>query len=145
MPFFVGAFVGLGFQLTEDFWFAVGAAFEDVNSDLSGGITLSTFRVLLGVISHWTYTGIAAIGLCYLLGIGKVPEKRSARILTACWFFFLSLSLHGLWNSPINFGVDDIIAPVIKLLIAIAVFFVLARWLCRNEKAAVMRHSGDFS
>ncbi|MDK8889593.1 PrsW family glutamic-type intramembrane protease [Corynebacterium ulcerans] len=143
--FFVGAFVGLGFQLTEDFWFSVRAAFEDVDSDLTGGITLSVFRVLFGVVSHWTYTGIAAIGLCYLLNIGKVSEKYSVRIFTACGFFLLSLSLHGLWNSPITFGVSDAIAPLGRLLMILIIFFVFARWLCKKEKAAVMEKNGEFS
>ncbi|WP_241900492.1 PrsW family intramembrane metalloprotease [Corynebacterium ulcerans] len=136
--FFVGAFVGLGFQLTEDFWFAVGAAFEDINSDLSGGVTLATFRVLLGVVSHWTYTGVAAIGLCYLLGIGfSQGETGRARFFIAVGFLVLSLGLHGLWNSPLTFGLDATVAVLVKLVISISIFIVVARWLCRNEKAAV--------
>ncbi|BDV26745.1 PrsW family glutamic-type intramembrane protease [Corynebacterium ulcerans] len=132
--FFVGAFVGLGFQLTEDFWFAIGAAFEDINSDLSG----ATFRVLLGVVSHWTYTGVAAIGLCYLLGIGfSQGGTEGARFFSAAGFLGLSLGLHGLWNSPLTFGLDATVAVLVKLAISISIFIVVARWLCRNEKAAV--------
>lgn len=136
--FFVGAFVGLGFQLTEDFWFAIGAAFEDINSDLSGGVTLATFRILLGVVSHWTYTGVAAIGLCYLLGIDfSKGENGRVRFFIAAGFLGLSLSLHSLWNSPLTFGLDAAVAVLVKLVISIIIFIVVARWLCRNEKAAV--------
>lgn len=140
--FFIGAFTGLGFQVTEDIWYAITSAYVDVNSDLSGGVALSLVRGLFGLISHWTYTGVVAAGLAYLLGVtfhsaNGAPPRRGRAIVRAIGLCALAYLTHGLWNSPLTFGLPAVATTAAKLTISLTAFVIFYVWLMRHEKRTV--------
>ncbi|CAB0524796.1 PrsW family intramembrane metalloprotease [Corynebacterium diphtheriae] len=97
---FIGAFTRLGFQVTEDIWYAINSAYVDINSDLSNSVTLSLVRGLFGLISHWAYTDVVAVGLAYLFGVtfratNGATLGRGGAIVRAIGLCLLAYLAHG--------------------------------------------------
>jgi protease PrsW len=89
----VGAFVGLGFQISEDISYAwIGAA--DAFGDVGAAWQTIVARTLASIPSHWMYTGIFGAGLVWFVGGPDAPARRrlgAGLMLTA-------MLLHGLWD-----------------------------------------------
>jgi RsiW-degrading membrane proteinase PrsW (M82 family) len=95
-----GAFIGLGFQIVEDFQYLTNPAFA------AGGFSqahvvweLFVVRGLVGGIwSHAAYTGLVGLGIGYLVSRPDVPRPR--RVALAVLAFAGAWSMHFVWNSP---------------------------------------------
>lgn len=137
--FFVGIFVGIGFQFTENLGYALNSAFESLVSDATGGTETALLRAGFGISTHWIYTAIFALGVGYLMGISyqcvTVCSQKAwhlRRFLTGVGLMLVSIALHFLWNSPLEFGFGSA-ALIVKALIPVAVF-VLAIWGIRRAE-----------
>ena len=72
---FLGAFLGLGFQTFEDFYYAASIAAGGFGSDQVGNVTSGVFtRALTDVVSHPMFTALVCAGLVYLLGTPAQPR-----------------------------------------------------------------------
>nr|WP_120491202.1 PrsW family intramembrane metalloprotease [Corynebacterium lactis] len=137
--FYVGIAVGFGFQFTEDILYAISAAFESLNSDFAGGIQSVILRTVSGLISHWIYTGIFALGLAFMLGITYGTWAKGKRIAVGLALCLAAVAIHFLWNSPLTFDNDYVIFAglVAKSIFTFAVFVVIARITVTYDRAAL--------
>jgi protease PrsW len=95
-----GAFVGLGFQIMEDFQYLTNPAFAGSGFSQTHVVwELFLVRGLVGGIwSHAAYTGLVGLGIGYLVSRPEVP--RTVRIALAALAFAGAWSMHFVWNSP---------------------------------------------
>jgi RsiW-degrading membrane proteinase PrsW (M82 family) len=95
-----GAFIGLGFQILEDFQYLTNPAFSGNGLSQTHVVwELFLVRGLIGGIwSHAAYTGLVGLGVGYLVSRPDVPQAR--RIVLACLAFAGAVSMHFVWNSP---------------------------------------------
>lgn len=129
----VGAFVGLGFQIFENVSYAANSAFSDANSDLSGALSVTLLRSIIGISSHWLYTGITGVGVAYLLGRSVRRVSMARRVLTFVGLFALGWGLHFLWNSPVPEGFDGPAIPL-KIAVSVTAFLLVARHAWAQER-----------
>ena len=83
---FLGAFLGLGFQTFEDFYYAANIAAGGFGSDQVGNVVRGVFgRVLSDVVSHPMFTALVCAGLVYLIGTPAQPRMlgRGLFLVTA--------------------------------------------------------------
>jgi len=115
----LGAFVGLGFQISEDISYAwIGAAnsFGDVGAAWQTIIA----RTLGSIPSHWMYTGIFGAGLIWFIGRPDVPARRAL----GAGLMLTAMAMHGLWDASAAIGGDTVISivPAIVAFVLISVF-----------------------
>jgi protease PrsW len=109
----VGAFIGLGFQISEDISYAfIGAAnsFGDIGA--AWGTILA--RTLVSFASHWTYTGIFGAGLIWFVGRPDVPARKGLGVR----LMLGALLLHGLWNASGAIAGDSVLGWVVPTAVA---------------------------
>lgn len=130
----VGAYVGLGFQILEDVFYAQNAAFEHFGADQTDAVLhIFLLRAVTGIPSHALYTALFGAGLVYLLGTRAQPRRVGrglALVLTA-------MVLHGVWDSATALAGGT--ALVLLVLLGVTVFSLLAlrhaiRWAGRDER-----------
>ncbi|HZR96470.1 MAG TPA: PrsW family intramembrane metalloprotease [Gaiellaceae bacterium] len=109
----LGAFIGLGFQISEDISYAwIGAA----NSFGDLGTTWSTIigRTLASIPSHWMYTGVFGAGFVWFVGRPEVPARRrlgAGLMLTA-------MVLHGVWDASGAIGGNSVFGWIVPMAVA---------------------------
>jgi protease PrsW len=124
----LGAFVGLGFQISEDISYAwIGAAnsFGDIHAAWSTIIV----RTLASIPSHWMYTAIFGAGLVWFLGRPDVPARRGL----GAGLMLTAMLMHGIWDASGALAGSSIfgwIAPVAVFAVLINVFF----WIYNNTQ-----------
>jgi RsiW-degrading membrane proteinase PrsW (M82 family) len=121
----VGAFVGLGFQVSEDVSYAwIGAA--DAFGDVGAAWQTIVARTLASIPSHWMYTGIFGAGLVWFVGRPDAPARRrlgAGLMLTA-------MLLHGLWDGSGAITGDSVFAWVFPAAVAATLIAVFV-WVYR--------------
>jgi len=136
--FFIGATVGLGFQVLENVNTTFGYALGTDSTNIKALGFIFGFRaVMLGLFSHIMYTGVFALGLGYFLtrkdrGFGK----RFGVLLSGIVF---AMGAHFFNNSPfLKATFPD--SPVGNLIKAIVPFmiFVIALVVARRHAKAVL-------
>jgi protease PrsW len=109
----LGAFVGLGFQISEDIsyaWIGPANSFGDI------GVAWQTIvvRSLASIPSHWMYTGIFGAGLVWFLGRPGFPPRRRlglGLILTA-------MLMHGLWDGSSALAGSSLFGGLVPFIVA---------------------------
>ena len=141
-----GAFIGLGFQIVEDFEYLTNPAFA--GSGLSQTRVVWDLFVVRGLVggiwSHAAYTGLVGLGIGYLVSRPDVPHPR--RVVFAVLAFAGACSMHFVWNSPLldntfagGFWRTLITQSVVKGLPG----FLLIAWLylrARRREALWVKH-----
>jgi protease PrsW len=95
-----GAFVGLGFQILENFLYFTNPTFVG-NASAQTEVVWDLFVVrglVDGIWSHAAYTGLVGLGIGYLVSRQEIPRAR--RILVAVLAFVAAWSMHFFWNAP---------------------------------------------
>ncbi|MET1005308.1 MAG: PrsW family intramembrane metalloprotease [Propionibacteriaceae bacterium] len=129
---FFGVLVGLGFQVIEDFSYALTAGAAGGLDDM---VTTFLFRsVLGGLFSHAVYTGITGAGLGYL--IARKDKSWAQRIGAAVGLFLLAMGIHFLWNSPL---LNNTIGFFIKSVPALVILLLLLRWARQRDRVEFER------
>jgi protease PrsW len=110
----IGAMVGLGFQVVEDYSYTVNAALSQPNTDqYEPVIQMILVRgVFCGLWSHAAYTAVASFGVGYF--VVRTNKTMAQRLAVAVLAFVVAWSLHSFWNSPFMAG--DSINPLMTLL-----------------------------
>ncbi|APT85283.1 PrsW family intramembrane metalloprotease [Corynebacterium aquilae] len=130
----LGGFVGLGFQLFENIIYASNSALSNANSDLSGALSVTVMRSLVGVSSHWLFSAIVGTGVAILVGRSVRQFSLPQRIIRFLGLFLCGYSLHFLWNSPVPEGDMGVVVLVAKVPLIIMVFVIVLRWVWKQER-----------
>jgi hypothetical protein len=109
----VGAFVGLGFQISEDISYAwIGAA--DAFNDVGAARSTIVVRSLSSIPSHWMYTGIFGAGLVWFVGRPDFPPRR----WLGAGLMLGAMLLHGLWDASAAIGGNSIFGWFVPAAVA---------------------------
>lgn len=97
----LGAVVGLGFQVVEDYFYTISSAMNHPNAhQFEPVLQMIVVRgVMCGPWSHAAYTAIASFGVGYFVVRSELPVARRALVAVAS--FAAAWSLHSCWNSPL--------------------------------------------
>ncbi len=127
---FVGAFIGLGFQILEDIQYGINGAIANFGADQFAAV-LGTFalRGATGIASHALYTAVFCAGLVYL--IGTPVQKRRAGL--GVLLMLAAMVAHGAWDGAAAIGDGGVGATFATLAAA------LIGW---GALIAVVRRSG---
>jgi protease PrsW len=109
----LGAFVGLGFQISEDISYAfIGAA--NAFGDVGAAWGTIVVRTLSSIPSHWMYTGVFGAGLIWFVGRPDVPARRwlGAGLMLA------AMLMHGLWDGSAAIAGDSVFGWIVPTLVA---------------------------
>ena len=129
----VGAYVGLGFQILEDVFYAQNAAFAQFGANQSEAVLqIFVLRAITGIPSHALYTALFGCGLIYVLGTPAQPRRVGRGLLLIA----AAVVAHGVWDSAAaiggrTFGVLVLFAVLIFSLVALR--FAI-RWAGRRER-----------
>jgi protease PrsW len=128
-----GAFVGLGFQVVEDFIYAVNAVAIAGRGDRVGPVIVTFFLrgFLAGLWSHTLFSALAGAGVAYFV----VRRNRSLgrRIMVAVACVLGAWLCHFVWNSPLladGFGYGGLgvlLALLVKGIPALLMILLLVR------------------
>lgn len=123
---FIGAFIGLGFQLFEDVLYAFNGAITAFGVDQEqSALTTVAIRAASGVFSHTLYSALFCCGLIYAIG---TPVQRR-RLGLGVGLMLLAMVAHGTWDGvaaigggtalgflvAIGFGIVALIAVIVAL------------------------------
>jgi protease PrsW len=123
----LGAFIGLGFQISEDISYAwIGAA--NSFGDIGAAWQTIIARTLASVPSHWMYTAIFGAGLIWFIGRPDVPARKAL----GAGLMLTAMVMHGLWDASAAIAGDNVfsIVPGIVALVLISVFV----WVYENSE-----------
>jgi RsiW-degrading membrane proteinase PrsW (M82 family) len=139
--FVYGALVGLGFQLVEDFVYAINAEVLAANGDqVAPVIAVFIVRGFLGGLwSHTLFTSLTGAGIGYaVVRTGRPWRVRLGVVVLA---FLGACLLHFVWNSPLladgfGVGVPGILAVLfIKGVPGLVAVLLILRAARRHEAA----------
>jgi protease PrsW len=134
-----GAFVGLGFQVVEDFIYAVNAVAIAGRGDRVGPVIVTFFLrgFLGGLWSHTLFSALAGAGVAYFVIRRNRPMWRRLGVAILC--VFGAWAFHFLWNSPwfsdgLGFGgFDVLLAILVKGIPALFMILLLVRAASGSE------------
>ena len=129
--FVVGAMVGLGFQVVENFVYTGNLLLAPAALDEAAGTMLNVFFVRgigAGLWSHAAYSGVAGLGIGY--AVTRTDRTWGRRVFIAAAMLGLAWFMHFLWNLPVL--VEDVgaLGPVLKAAIILALLLLVVQ---RNQ------------
>ena len=134
--FIIGAFIGLGFQISEDILYAYNNATSTFGTDqLSSSLFILLVRGAVGITSHALFSAIFCAGVMWILG--RTPgDRRLVRGILAC---LAAMFLHFSWDdaSGLSFGNPflTLVLPYLILMpLAIAILFLVRRLASTTER-----------
>lgn len=97
----LGAFIGLGFAVFEDFLYAANATASAFGTDAVGNaVQMSFTRIAVSFVSHPLFSALVCSGVVYLLGTAAQP-RRVGRGLA---FVLAGMVLHFTWDDAGGLG-----------------------------------------
>ena len=96
-----GAFVGLGFQVAENFVYTTDALTGGLFGAEPGQVVLDMFVLRgleLGMWSHVVYTALAGFGIAY--AVVETGRGRVQRVVVCAAALLCAWGVHALWNAP---------------------------------------------
>lgn len=142
--FVLGALVGLGFEVTENFLYALNSI------SLSGALAPATsvadtsvVRVVLtGLGSHWAMTAIAGTAIGVLAAVDWRPGPR--RALGALGLVLLAMLGHFFFDSPLlGEGLVGILAKVAFVFLSAMAVYFLVRHTYRSRVRKSLAQQGS--
>lgn len=121
----LGAFIGLGFQTSEDFLYSIVGATQGFGAHQTDGLAGSiATRIYSDVISHPLFTALFCAGVIYLLGSPAQPRRiwRGLALVVA------PILIHGVWDSMVAISGGNGILTVV-VLVGDVVFALTALWI----------------
>jgi RsiW-degrading membrane proteinase PrsW (M82 family) len=124
----LGAFVGLGFQISEDISYAwIGAA--NSFGDLGAAWQTIVARTIVSLTSHWTFTAIFGAGLIWFIGRPDVPARK----WLGAGLMATAILTHGLWDASSAIGGDTALGWIVPLIVTVVLISVLI-WVYKNSE-----------
>lgn len=124
----LGAFVGLGFQISEDIsyaWIGAANAFGDVDAAWATIVV----RTLASIPSHWMFTAIFGAGLIWFIGRPDVPARKGV----GTGLMLTAVLTHGLWNASGAIGSSSAFGWIVPLGVAATLISTFV-WIYENTQ-----------
>lgn len=137
--FFLGAFTGLGFQVVENWTYAMNAILAGGGVNGVTEVTQSfTTRVLLtGLGSHWAMSAVAGTGAGVLFAHSDRPVRRRLAPAAAC--VLTAMGMHALFDAPVLDSAAGLgIKVAVNFLVAVGFYTVLRHRARRRARAFLM-------
>ncbi|MFJ2178645.1 PrsW family intramembrane metalloprotease [Streptomyces sp. NPDC087851] len=137
--FFLGAFTGLGFQVMENWTYAMNAILLGGGVRGSADVSQSfvTRVVVTGLGSHWAMTAVAGTGVGILLAHGDRPVRRRIAPAAAC--VLTAMFMHWLFDAPLLDSVAGLATKVaVNFFIALTLYLVLRHRARRRARAFLL-------
>ncbi len=139
----IGFLVGAGFEIAENFSYALNAASAAERSHvLSTVIDTFVLRSTEGLLLHALWTGVIAAGIGAAVG-ASTAKARSVALLTTAGLLLSAMLFHALWDLP-QLSTSSAEAAVRGALLygtIVAVFLVV--WFVGWRRDRRARRSGD--
>ncbi|OIJ29887.1 MULTISPECIES: PrsW family intramembrane metalloprotease [unclassified Microbacterium] len=126
----IGAFLGLGFAVFEDFLYAANGTMTSLSANPdSAAVTISITRIATSAVSHPLFSALVCSGAIYILGTAAQPR----RVLRGILFVLAGMFLHFTWDDATGLGggnglgvVAVMAGSVILALVILSIAFRLA-------------------
>jgi hypothetical protein len=125
----LGAFIGLGFQVFEDWLYTVEAAASDLGSDQLR-TTLQTVVLrgfVAGLFSHALFSALFAMGIVWMVGRPNEPRRP----LRGLVFIGVAVAAHAGWDAA---AAASLLSMVAAAVIGVVAIVVGERWAARQER-----------
>jgi len=97
----IGAFIGLGFAVFEDFLYASNATATAFGTDPVGNaVRMSFTRIAVSFVSHPLFSALVCSGVIYLLGTAAQPRRIGRGVA----FVLAGMFLHFTWDDAGGLG-----------------------------------------
>jgi RsiW-degrading membrane proteinase PrsW (M82 family) len=125
--FMLGAFVGLGFQVTENVSYVINEALNAFGAnEVGSAMKIILLRGATGVASHALFSAVYGTGLVYLVGTSAMRPHRGRGVA----LMITAMVLHGVWDAAAAIagqtGVPLLLfligMPIIELVILYTLF-----------------------
>lgn len=131
----VGAFIGLGFAVFEDFLYAANSTAQSFGTDPVGNaVHMSFSRIAVSFVSHPLFSALVCAGVLYLIGTPAQP-RRIGRGLA---FVAAGMSLHFTWDDAGGLGGGNGLAVFGVMFCSIVIGFTVLTFAFR--RAAPREH-----
>ncbi len=125
----IGAFIGLGFGIFEDFLYAANATSNAFGTDPAGNaVQMSATRISASFVSHPLFSALVCCGVIYL--IGTVAEKR--RVGRGLALVALGMFFHFTWDDAGGLGGGSGLAVIGVMLASVVLSFIALSWAFRG-------------
>ncbi|MCG7632223.1 PrsW family intramembrane metalloprotease [Gordonia McavH-238-E] len=114
----VGAFIGLGFAIFEDFLYAANATSRAFGTDpIGNAVQMSAVRIAVSFASHPLFSALVCAGAIYLIGTMAQPRRIGRGVA----FVATGMFLHFTWDdaSGLGFGVPAVTFLVMTVSIVL--------------------------
>jgi len=131
----LGAFIGLGFAVFEDFLYAANATSAAFGTDAVGNAAhMSLTRIAVSFASHPLFSALVCCGAVYLLGTAAQPRRVGRGVA----FVLAGMALHFSWDNAggLSFGNALLVFPV--MFVSVVVGFTVLTIAFR--RAAIQEH-----
>jgi protease PrsW len=130
-----GALTGLGFQVMENFTYALNNILLTGSTDPAEAVVISTVvRGLTSLGSHWSMTAVAGAGVGYLAARGlRGAAKPAAACLAA------AMIMHLLFDAPAP-ALAIVLKVLLNFVVVLAFYLKLQRGYRARARAALARH-----
>lgn len=136
----VGLVIGLGFEVVENFGYAIMAGIYDPLSDFDGMLVTWTVRTLIGPWIHGYLTAIAAYAAGWAL---CAPMKSTVhRWVIACAGWAVAFVAHFIYNYQIEEGLLSYAPSTLGTLLAFSAFIFCVVHAVRMRKEEKEQDSG---
>ncbi|MCZ4562871.1 PrsW family intramembrane metalloprotease [Rhodococcus sp. IEGM 1401] len=131
----VGAFIGLGFAVFEDFLYAANSAAATFGTDPVGNASQTAIgRIAASFVSHPLFSALVCAGALYLIGTAAQP-RRIGRGLA---FVVAGMLLHFTWDDATGLGFGNPFVMIAVMFASIVIGFTILTIAFR--KAAPREH-----
>lgn len=118
----IGAFIGLGFAIFEDFLYAANSTARAFGTDPAGqAVHMSFTRIAVSFVSHPLFSALVCAGVIYIIGTAAQPRRIGRGVA----FVLLGMFLHFTWDDAGGLGMGGILTFPVMIASIILGFTVL--------------------
>jgi RsiW-degrading membrane proteinase PrsW (M82 family) len=125
----IGAFIGLGFQVFEDWLYTVQGTADDLGSNQA--VTVMRTFVMRGILTGWyshaLYSALFCMGIVWLIGRPQEPRRVGRGVL----FIAIAIAAHAALDAV---GAVGLLLAVPMSIVALVVVIGGERWAARQER-----------
>lgn len=118
----LGAFIGLGFAVFEDFLYAANSTASAFGTDAVGSaVQMSFTRIGVSFVSHPLFSALVCSGVVYLLGTAAQPRRVGRGVA----FVLAGMALHFTWDDAGGLGFGNGLVTLGVMFLSIVVGFTV--------------------
>ncbi|MBR8740147.1 PrsW family intramembrane metalloprotease [Nocardiopsis sp. MG754419] len=141
--FVIGALVGLGFQVVEDFTYSLNViAMQGGVDGIVAVVQTFILRVVLtGLGSHWAMTAVAGTAVGLVAAASWRPDQR--RALWAALLLLIAVGVHWFFDTPLLGDLFGAIAKTLVVFVTAMVVYFVVRHAYRARVRRALAEEGD--